>query len=236
MTLQELHVALGIPVGSMHRLLATLAAEEFVTRSPVSRKYFLGQAARALDPGPGAESSLMSAPPAVSAAAAASGETVFVTELIDGVAVCICLVEARHPLRLFVRIGQEMPLNAAASARVILAYQEQELAAELIAHAPMRSFTADTPMTAEAVLSHLGRIKVQGFDVCDSELDPNVWAVAAPIFDSRGRVTSSVTLAAAAARMADPLVRTSATEAVLLAARALSEEQGYLLGGVPSTR
>lgn len=236
LTLQELHEALGVPVGSMHRLLATLAAEEYVTRSPLNRKYFLGRAARALDPGRRLESSLVPAPPAVSTAAATSGETVFVTELIAGVAVCVSLVEARHPLRLFVRIGQEMPLNAAASARVILAYQEPGLAQDLIAHSPLRSFTADTPVTAEAILSHLGRVRAQGFDVCDSELDPNVWAVAAPIFDARGRVASSVTLAAAAARMADPLVRTNATETVLIAARAMSEEQGYLLGGAPSTR
>lgn len=232
MTLQELSDRLDVPVGSMHRLLATLASEGYVTRSPLNRKYFLGPAARALETGRRLESSTVPTPAAVSAAASASGETVFVTELIAGVAVCVSMVESRHRLRLFVRIGQEMPLNAAASARVILAHLEPAVAREILSNASIRSYTADTPVTLDEVMSHLDRVRSQGFDVCDSELDPNVWAVAAPVFDSQGRVTSSVTLAAAAARMADPLVRTAATEAVLIASRSLSEEQGAL----PSAR
>ncbi|MDI5940240.1 helix-turn-helix domain-containing protein, partial [Micromonospora sp. DH15] len=44
MTLQELHLALDIPLGSMHRILAVLREQRFVSRSPIDLRYFLGPA------------------------------------------------------------------------------------------------------------------------------------------------------------------------------------------------
>ncbi|ACU38710.1 MULTISPECIES: IclR family transcriptional regulator [Actinosynnema] len=228
-SLQELHEQLDIPVGSMHRLLATLEQSGYVSRSPVNRRYFLGRSARALGQQARANGARLVRPPApLEVAARESGETVFLSELIGDVPVCVALVEARHPLRLFVRIGQEMPLHAASSARSILAFQEDEVARALLANAPLTEYTSGTPRTTEGVLEHLSVVRAQGYDVCDNELDRNVWAVSAPVRSIDGSVGASVTLAAAGARMRDPLDRTRATATVLRAARALSEELGYV--------
>jgi DNA-binding IclR family transcriptional regulator len=228
LTLQELHERLRIPVGSMHRMLATLAEHSYVTRSPSNRRYFLGPAARQLsEQNRDGHGSLVAPHPAVVSAAEDSGETVFLTELVGNRAVCIALVPGRHPLRLFVRIGQEMPLHAAASSRASLAYLGEHEARRLLAGHPLTAFTMDTPTTVDQVLEHLALVRARGYDVCDDELDRGVWAVSAPIFTSTGHVDTSVTLAAAAARLRDPLKRTQATQLVLTAARAMSEELGF---------
>jgi IclR family acetate operon transcriptional repressor len=226
--LQELHERLGIPVGSMHRMLATLSEQGYVTRSPSNRRYFLGPAARQLsEQNRDGHGSLVAPHPAVVSAAEDSGETVFLTELVGDRPVCIALVPGRHPLRLFVRIGQEMPLHAAASSRASLAYLSEDEARRLLAGHPLTAFTRDTPTTVDQVLEHLALVRARGYDVCDDELDRGVWAVSAPIFTSTGHVNASVTLAAAAARLRDPLKRTQATQLVLTAARAMSEELGF---------
>ncbi|HET6356868.1 IclR family transcriptional regulator [Streptomyces sp.] len=227
-TLQELHEELDIPVGSLHRLLATLAKEDFVTRSVVNRRYFLGPTARQLAEQNPHQSALLVTPHrAVVTAAEASGETVFLTELIGDRAVCVALSEGRHPLRLFVRIGQEMPLHAAASGRSLLAYRPEPDVRSLLTQRALTSFTAETPVTVDDVLTHLTLVRARGYDVCDDELDRGVWAVASPVFTSTGAVAASVTLAAAGSRMRDPLTRATAIQTVLTAARDLSTELGF---------
>ncbi|MGW6054516.1 IclR family transcriptional regulator [Streptomyces sp. NPDC055189] len=227
-TLQELHDELGIPTGSLHRLLVTLGKEDFVTRSEVNRRYFLGPIARQLAEQNQHQSALLVTPHrAVVSAAETSGETVFLTELIGGKAVCVALSEGCHPLRLFVRIGQEMPLHAAASGRTLLAYRSEAETRALLARRELTKFTEETPVTVDDVLAHLAQVRARGYDVCDDELDRGVWAVSAPIFTSTGAVAASVTLAAAGSRMRDPLNRASAVQTVLTAARDLSAELGF---------
>jgi DNA-binding IclR family transcriptional regulator len=228
MTLQQLHEELNIPIGSMHRLLGALTEEQYLTRSPTNRRYFVGPAvamfAAISDRG---VPTAIAPPPALTEAARASGETTFLTELHGRHVVCVSLVEARHPLRLFVRVGQEMPLHAAASARSILAFLDDATREVLLTEAPLTNFTGDTLRTAEQVRQHLSEVRQRGYDVCDSELDDHVWAVAAPVFTSTGQVASSITIAAASARVRDPIKRTQLTETVLRAARTLSEQLGF---------
>ncbi|MEV0068996.1 MULTISPECIES: IclR family transcriptional regulator [unclassified Amycolatopsis] len=234
-TLQELHEELDIPVGSAHRVLTTLMEENFVTRSPTNKRYFLGPAARQLgEPAPHRTALLANPHQAVVDAAEASGETVFLTELIGARAVCVALVEGRHPLRLFVRIGQEMPLHAAASSRSLLAYLPEPAARRVLETQSLDAFTPDTPTTVDELVEHLALVRARGYDICDDELDRGVWAVAAPIFTSTGAVAASVTLAAAGNRMREGTARTVATDAVLTAARELSAELGFA-GAEPTT-
>lgn len=227
-TLQELHEELGIPTGSLHRLLVTLGEEEFITRSEVNRRYFLGPIARQLAEQNQHQSALLVTPHrAVVTAAETSGETVFLTEIIGDRAVCVALSEGSHPLRLFVRIGQEMPLHAAASGRALLAYRSEAETRRLLAKRELTAFTEETPVTVESVLAHLAVVRTRGYDVCDDELDRGVWAVSAPVFTSTGAVAASVTLAAAGSRMQDPVNRTGAVDTVLTASRDLSAELGF---------
>jgi DNA-binding IclR family transcriptional regulator len=228
LTLAELATVLGVPQGSMHRLLAVLEREQFVTRSPSNRRYFLGTAARQLSEINASRDAVLVTPhEAMTDAAAASGETVFLTELIGDRAVCVALVQSQHPLRLFVRIGQDLPLHASAAARVLLAYLPPAEAKHLLLGYPLTQFTKDTPNTVSQVLQHLADVRTRGYDVCSDELDPGVWAVSAPIRASTGRVVASVTLAGPAHRLAARGVQDTSTKTVVEAAQRVSEDLGW---------
>lgn len=228
-SLQQLHEELDIPIGSLHRMLATLTQTGFVTRSIANGRYFLGREARALSSAPVSPSAQLIVPPKpLQEASEDSGETVFLTELIGDNPICVAISESPlHNLRLFVHVGQEMPLHAAAASRSILAYQAESYVRTLLSGADLTAFTAGTPRTIGQVLHLLEKIRARGWDECDNELDDGVWAVAAPVFAADGRVYASVTMAAAAGRMDDLAIREQARTTVMRAARALSLELGW---------
>lgn len=228
MTLQQLHEVLDIPLGSLHRLLGTLEQSRFVSRSQRTKRYTLGPAARRLGSTDAEQTGIIPTPAPITRAARQSTESVFITRILDDRVICTSLVESIHHLRLFVRPGQEMPLHAAASARIILAHREPSFVERLLTNAPRDAYTGMTIREVNRIINHLAEARRQGFDVCDSELDPDVWAIAAPIYEEDGRVESGVTLAAAARRMESPTRRADVTLMVLQAARALSLAQGYV--------
>ncbi|GAB2984508.1 IclR family transcriptional regulator [Amycolatopsis acidiphila] len=227
LTLQELHDELDIPLGSLHRILTTLGQVDYLRRSPVTKRYFIGRAARALTGAIGSHSARLVKPPAALVdAAGETGETVFLTELIGDAPVCVSIVEAEHALRLFVRIGQEMPLHAAASSRAILAHLDEEVVRTLLEGAELTEYTAGTPHHVDDVMHVLKEVREKGYAVCDNELDPDAWAVSVPIRDGDDRVLSSVTITAPGSRVAEPDVRARMTEAAQRAAERLSAELG----------
>lgn len=226
-SLQELNAELGIPLASLHRILASLQQTHHVSRSAVSRRYFPGPATRRLRQYNGTIGARLVEPPApVLVASQQSGETVFLAEMIGDTPICVALAEAVHALRLFVHIGQVMPLHAAASSRAILAYQPQEDVRKLLSETHLTGYTPDTPRTVMAVLEHLSEVRERGYDICQNELDENVWAISAPIISGDGVVRSSVTLAAAGSRMTEESARRRAVEIILSAAENLSLELG----------
>jgi IclR family acetate operon transcriptional repressor len=225
--MKTVHVDLQIPFTTLHRLLGTLEAGGWVVRSPTTRRYRLGPAAARLGRANDTGSTIVAPPAPLRDVAASTGETVFLTRLFDTRVICVSLVEAVHPLRLFVRAGQEMPLHAAASARSILAFQEAEFVEHLLTATPRDAFTPATLREVNRVIDHLVDVRRAGFDVCDSELDNDVWAVAAPVFRADGRVEAALTMAAAAARVDSPEARAAAAAAVLKGAHELSRRDGY---------
>lgn len=226
-SLSEISEHLGIPIASVHRTVSVLMEEGFVARSSTNRRYFVGPATRELVAPDLGDSPLVTTHEAVHEAARLTGETVFLSRLAGRQVVCLALGESRHPLRLFVRVGQPMPFHASAAARVVLAWQDTRTVQDLLGDGPLQAFTADTPTSTEQVLAHLRTIRQRGFDTCVGELDEDTWAVSAPIRSSAGDVVASVTLAAPAGRLAAGHRRDFATRTIVAAAAQMSADLGW---------
>lgn len=228
LSLSALASELDVPQGSMHRLLAVLAGEEFVTRSPSNRHFFLGPAARQLTQENARRHQLLvPAHPALTRAAERSDETVFLAELAGDRVVCVSLVESSHPLRMFVRIGQDMPVHAAASARVLLAHLPEDDARRLLSGRELTPYTDETPTDPDELFELFRRIRARGYDVCDDELDRGVWALSMPVHDSTGAVVASVTMAGPAHRVASEQRRAECRAIVAEAAGAMAADLGW---------
>lgn len=229
LTLGEISDRLDLPVASAHRTAAVLEEQRFITRSSSNRRYFLGPAIRELVQSDySRESPLVTAHRAVSEASRRTGETVFLCEFAGDKVVCLALSESKYPLRLYVRVGQTMPLHAAAAARALLAWQPQDRIQKLLAGTELTAYTADTPSTVNAVVDHLAEIRLRGYDVSESELDENVWAVSAPVRSSTGEVLASITLAAPSQRMTEESHRSDAVNVIRAAAAEMAADLGWI--------
>lgn len=224
LTLQQIHETLRIPIGTCHRILSALHKHDFVARSEVTRRFELGAAARRLS---GSSEITKSAPAALTTAADETGETAFLAALRGDAVECVSLVESKHNLRLFVKRGQKLPLHAAASARTLLAYAKPKLVERLLSSLSMTSFTPGTIRDVNKLIDHLAEIRERGFDVCDSELDRNVWAVAAPVYGFDNSVQWALTVAAAESRVRSVDTRVAITQSALSAARSMSRAMGF---------
>ncbi len=233
LSLQELCNRSNIPLASMHRILGSLEEQEFVTRSQVNKKFHLGPSLKTLSKDRSATSFLSSPPTSLIDAAQSFGETAFLTKLIDRNVVCISIVEGKHNLRLYVRMGQEMPIQSAASARAILAYANEDLIDAIMLQQEIVKLKGNHSGVGLTYKNYLRQVSERGFDVCDKELDDDVWAVSAPIYDLNGEVTMAVTIAGASIRLSSVESRVRATATVLATAREMSKLGGFQ---VPKSR
>jgi IclR family acetate operon transcriptional repressor len=230
LTLRELSTRLHIPVATTHRMLATLCAEGFVVRSPLTRRYSVGPSAFNLTRQNSIAADEPDLPEPLRRACVASGETIFLTELLDGAAIVVAVADGRQPLRWSVRLGQSLPLHAAPAARVLLLAHPETERAGLLGQAPYERFARNTLTGPAGVEAALQRACERGYDAGVDELDDDVFAVAAPVFDTEGRVSRGVGLAGPAQRLHSPSIRQAAARIVVELARDLagSGESGLL--------
>ncbi len=153
---------------------------------------------------------------------AATGETSFVSQLLGTEVLCIAMERGTNPLQLSVRVGQTIPPFHAASARVVLAFAEDS-----VVEASWERFSsgAADPGGLRRFFAQLETIRERRFDICDSEFDKGVWAVAAPVLSSvTDGMFGAVAVAGAAERFGTEAVRDATLKLVVDAASKLSSQ------------
>jgi len=126
--------------------------------------------------------------------AADSGETVGLLLAVKDQAVCLDMIESRHPLRCSFVKGRGLPLVRGASARSLMAFMP---AARL--EALLDDLRAAGVNVAELAAS-LEPIRAAGYAVTDSEVDAGVWGVSVPVFQRPHQAVASITLMAPSTR------------------------------------
>jgi DNA-binding IclR family transcriptional regulator len=177
-TVEGLSEAIGVPRSTVYRLVSLLKAHELLEQAGDSR-YQLGPKAIML--GYVARSTVDLADiwrPGLDQLAAATRETALVLRRIGDAAVCVDRVECDHPVRLSFEVGKAMPLHTGAGAKVLLS--------GTAAGARDRYIAAAVPPEQQARLrAELETIAVRGWGESYAEVDPGIWAVAAPILQDR---------------------------------------------------
>ncbi|MFF4590329.1 IclR family transcriptional regulator [Streptomyces sp. NPDC001388] len=129
-------------------------------------------------------------------------ETVLLTRRTGDLIVCVDRAESgTRAVRISYERGSTLPLNAGASALVLLAWSPEDEARRLLETAELRRFTPATLTDVDALMERLARIRRLGYSVTRGELDPDVVGIAAPITAPNGQVTAAVSVAALASRV-----------------------------------
>jgi len=187
-SVEELRHAIGVPRSTVYRLVSLLTAHELLEQTPGNR-YQLGP--RAITMGYVARSTVDLADlwrPVLERLATETSETTLVLRRIGESAVCVDRVECGHLVRLSFEIGRAMPLHTGAGAKVLLAYSSDVARERYLAEA--------VPAPRRAGLrAELERIRQQGWGESTAEVDPGIWAVAAPILVDRDRRCLAISVA-----------------------------------------
>jgi DNA-binding IclR family transcriptional regulator len=151
--------------------------------------------------------------------ARASQESIGLVVAVKHQVMCLEMVDSQHSLRCSFEKGRAVPLKAGASAKSLLAFMADKARAEVL-----DSVFDNDPVGRCAIEAELQQIRAQGYAVSDSEVDPGVWGVSAPIFHRSGRSAgsgASITLMAPSTRAIGR--ESQFIDGTLRTARAISE-------------
>ncbi|MDX2816159.1 IclR family transcriptional regulator [Streptomyces sp. PA03-5A] len=143
------------------------------------------------------------------------GETVNVMIRRDIHRVCVAQAESPHPLRHVVRVGDELPLWAGASSKVLLGDASDTLVQRVARDSPHGAGEADRLReTAEEAAR-------QGWAISRGERDTDLTAVAVPILGRSGSVIASLSLSGPTTRIPDSVVEEFAEDLREVAAQVM---------------
>ncbi|MFD9945332.1 IclR family transcriptional regulator [Nonomuraea sp. NPDC059023] len=193
--------ALGVAKSTVYRYLQSLVANRFLEEAP-GGGFRLGL--RVLELARVARKSYglsEVAVPTLTKLADSVHETVLLTRRVGDLVVCLDRAESqRHRVRISYERGMTLPLNAGASALVLLAWSPAAEAEALLRATPLHSFTPATLTDVDQIMARLKQIRADGYSVSRSELDHDVLGVGAPIFGEGNKVVAAVSVAAVSSR------------------------------------
>jgi IclR family acetate operon transcriptional repressor len=194
----------GLPVSTMHRMLATLVDSGFVTQSRETGRYRIG--IRAFEVGNAFREQTRLheiAPPSMRHLKEQSGETVNLALRDGDDAVYIDQVECDHRLKIFTRPGARVPLYCSGVGKVLLASLDADEADAVLARSAMHARSTQPPVTIELLRQRIALVRDRGFAIDDDEAEHGVRCVAAPIRDHRDETIAALSISGPTARLSD---------------------------------
>jgi IclR family acetate operon transcriptional repressor len=155
-----------------------------------------------------------------------TGEGAHVTILNGNELLSIAHVEGRWNLQSLTRTGLRTQIHCTAAGKAILAFLSDDACDDLIARLPLKRNTRRTIVKPAAMKLDLMRVRDAGYAVDDEEFEEGLRCVSAPIFDHRGHVVASLSMAAPVFRLRKERVPQVA-RLVMAAAQGLSDDLGH---------
>ncbi len=222
--LSELAEQSALPLGTVHRLLATLTSAGCVFQEG-DRRYALGPA---LIPLGDAATRLLGdwAQPFLVRLVEVSGETSNLAVLDDDRVLYLAQAPGRHRMRMFTEVGRRVLPHTTATGKVLLAWQDEAQVRRVVARFGLPAHTARSLTTLDAFLAELATVRETGWAADDEEEEEGVRCLAVPVGPGPHAV-AAVSVSGPASRLA------RADDAVLAALAAVASDLATWLGAGP---
>lgn len=211
----EISRELDVHRSTAFRLLATLEAHDYVEQESHRGTYRLALGVLRLSQQVASRTDLAKEAQATCDAVTAEvNETSNVAILTQGIAVNVTQTTGNRFVSVSQQyVGQQSPLHATSTGKVLLAHDPAELRTALAGE--LTSFTANTITDADALVAQLDAVRERGWSSAVQEWELDMNAVAVPVRDLSGRVVAALSATAPSFRMpesdfpafADVLVR-----------------------------
>lgn len=227
--LRELAAATGMHRGKVHRYLISLARAGLVSREQDYGHYGIGPLAITAGlAGLNRLDAVRLAYDALPALRDRLGETVVLAVWGERGATVVALEDSARPVTLNVRVGSILPLATSAVGRVFAAHLPERVTRPVLAAERRRSAASARPSPA-AWRRILAAIKYAGVAAVEGTLIPGLNALAAPIFDRRGKLALVIGVVGRRETLPARTPGAAAME-IAAAAAALSRQLGYSAG------
>jgi DNA-binding IclR family transcriptional regulator len=223
---QAVAQAVGKEKTQVSRTLKVLAEEGFAERDPHTLEYRLGWQLFALASCAGDDRLRHSAPEVLRGLVRRLDEAAYLSVLAGSDAVTVLSERPGKSLQAHEWIGRPSPLTCTSSGRALLIGMPDDEVEALLAGYPLPlPGTPRAPGDLPEVLRRLRSERARGYAVAAEESEPGLVAVAAPVFDSRGRPVAAVNVSGPAFRL-PPDALPPVIDAVTQAATRLSATLG----------
>lgn len=228
--LSELARLSGIPKATVYRMISTLEAHGFINKVSVigrENQYTLGL--RFLEYGKLVSDSLEIRKIALP----------YMAKLRDTVNECVQLIvrdndeamyieklECKQFIRLYTRTGRRAPLYGGACPRAILTFLPDDEIDRILDSVNLVKYTENTVIDKEKLKEIIKEDRQRGFTVSYGELEPETVAIGAPIFNHRGKIIASISVAGPDNRFTDKELP-YLTDELLKTTREISKALGY---------
>lgn len=223
--LSELGRSVGVDKATTLRLVATLEKSGLVTREDHSKRYILGPGINRFINTTQADMRRLCRPH-MERLVEATGEAICLNVLRGLERVVAEAVNAHYELCVAPKIGSSDPIYVGASGKVIMAFLDTEEVDEIIQQTQLKPVTKDTITDPKRLKSEFTKIRRQGYAISHGETLPGGASVAAPVFDSAGKVVGAIDLRGPQVRLDRPKLNQLAP-LVIKCANAISLELGF---------
>lgn len=190
LTVSEIAERVSIPESTAYRFLQTLEQNGIIERKgkgQVSLGLRILDLARSLHQQMDQEL-LITARPMMEELREKIGETSILCIRSGVHAICIQNVESLRLIRMSIENGRILPLHLGASGKALLAFEGEKVICQV-------EQTLDNDAQKVKLRNNLEEIRTLGYSTTVGEVDTDVFAIAAPIFDTHYRIVASLTLA-----------------------------------------
>lgn len=218
----------GLSKSTVHRLLATLINLNYVYKDPESEKYKLSYRIISLSRNLINNIDIIPvAKPFLEALSEEVNETIHLCIEDMGEVMYVDKIESNQTIRMFSRVGSRAPMYCTGVGKVLLAGKDPEDYQRLAEKIEFVSKTPNTIVNKEQLEQVVGAIREQGYGLDDIENEEGIRCIAAPIFDSHGKVIASFSISGPTTRMTMERVNNELVSKVKDTSMKISRQLGY---------
>ena len=196
LALAEVSSRTGMPMPSTHRLLNSLLDAGFVIGQRGRSRYRIGpRLVRIFQNSLSNEALKGIAEPILQDIANKFGEVAYMVRFVNGEIQPAVTTPPTLGARTLVYPGNDFPLNASASSKAIVAFQEPDVVERFLA-GPHERYRPNTVVDRAKLAAILQHVRETGYAINDDEYDPGVYSVCCPVRVDSGGVLYGVGIVA----------------------------------------
>lgn len=219
--ISEISRQLNMSKAGVYGLVNTLSQKRFLEKNSDNHKYRLGLSVFQLGNVFLRQLKLeeLARPILEKLAFDSGGETVHLCVLDGNEVVYIDRIETSKVVQVKSRMGGRCPAYCTGVGKAILAFLSKEELDAYLARYELDKYTPQTVTEKSAFIREMEITRKRGYSIDNSEHDPEVRCIGCPIFDHRGKVVASISIAGPYFRMRDkrlesfiPLIKAASIE------------------------